>query len=536
MLSSSPQRSFDDLGAPLCDVTFCILDIETTGGSSKTCYITELGAVKVRGGEVLGTFQTMVNPGVAIPPTITVLTGITDHLVMRAPPVNEILPSFLEFAGGSVLVGHNIRFDMSFIDAAIRRWGGAMLGNQRLDTLALARRLLVDEVPNFKLGELARVLGLPHQPTHRALDDALATADLLHLLIERASAWGVTGLDDLVSLPGIAGHPQSKKLKLTADLPRKPGVYRFLDRNNTVLYVGKATNLRDRVRSYFTSDRRRKVAQLLRETDSIQHEVCTSSLQAEIHELRLILKLQPRFNRQGRRPPRPHFVRLTLAERFPRLSVSRSDTGPGVYLGPLGSRNDAQAVLEAIQLALPIRRCVTKTPKTGPVRTRDICTNAQLGVPTCPCSGAISEHTYANTVKQVLSALTGNAELVLDPLDQLIQDLASEERFEEAAVVRDQASSFVKALARQQKLDMLDRIDRLEIQTSGGARIILHRGGSIDQEPSSIDESLCVARWLDRNADSVRVVASEGALSLPIRRLPDYEPVDKNEISLRRSR
>src|SRR5687768_2359988 len=108
----SGQTSLEQLGVPLYDVTFCVLDLETTGGSATTCDITEIGAVKFRGGEIQGTFQTLVNPGTGIPPFITVLTGITEMMVREAPPLESVLPFFLEFCRGSVLVGHNVRFDL----------------------------------------------------------------------------------------------------------------------------------------------------------------------------------------------------------------------------------------------------------------------------------------------------------------------------------------------------------------------------------------------------------------------------------------
>ena len=117
------QRSFDDLGTPLADVTFCVLDLETTGGNRADDAITEVGAVKVRGGEFLGTFQTLVNPGRAIPPQITVLTGLTDALVAPAPRIEAVLPSLLEFIRGTVIVGHNIGFDVAFLRAAFERAG-----------------------------------------------------------------------------------------------------------------------------------------------------------------------------------------------------------------------------------------------------------------------------------------------------------------------------------------------------------------------------------------------------------------------------
>jgi DNA polymerase-3 subunit epsilon len=266
------QRSFEEMGDPLSDVTFCVLDFETTGGDVNTCWITEIGVVKVRGGECLGTFQTLVNPGGAIPPTITMLTGISHQMVSRAPRIESVLPTLLEFLGDSVIVAHNLRFDLSFLQAALRRDGREPLHNRTLDTVALARRLLRDEVPNCKLGTLASHLRLPHQPSHRALEDALATADLLHLLIERAAGLGVAGFDDLVFLPTMAGHKYAQKLDLTARLPRSPGIYLFRNARNEVLYVGKATNLRSRVRSYFSTDERRKVGSLLAETARIDHK------------------------------------------------------------------------------------------------------------------------------------------------------------------------------------------------------------------------------------------------------------------------
>ncbi|MEZ5378960.1 MAG: DEDD exonuclease domain-containing protein [Acidimicrobiales bacterium] len=537
------QLSFDSLGTPLADVTFCVLDLETTGGSPETCGITEIGAVKVRGGEVLGTFQTLVNPGCTIPPNVAVLTGLTDAIVHRAPPVDAVLPTFLEFIGGAVIVGHNVRFDHSFLQHAIYRYGGPLLGNQRLDTLALARRLLADEVPKFALGELATRLRLPHQPTHRALDDAWATVDLLHLLIERASSWGVTGLDDLVNLPTIAGHPQWRKLSLTSKLPRKPGVYRFLDANGRVLYVGKATDLRARVRSYFSSDQRRKVAQLLRETADIAVDVTESTLEAEILELRAILAEQPRFNSRGKRAAKPCWVQLTTSERFPLLSITTSAPSSAVAIGPLTSRKQAALVVDAIHGAIPLRRCTTRISRTATIANDgSACSPFQLGTAACPCHGATSEAGYADIVALAARAMSGDYGLILDPLEAKMRQLAEAERFEEAADYRNRAGALAAAVQRQQRASLFQRVERLTIETADGITIEL--GNHHDQVPSraepgqlfgtderrwsvdlgSLDEVLCAASWLERNACSVRVVRTEGTLSSPYPPLPSYQP------------
>ena len=543
------QRTLDDLGTALREVTFVVFDVETTGGAASSGEITEIGAVKLRGGECLGTYQTLVNPGRAIPPEITVLTGITQAMVFRAPSIDAVLPSFIDFVGhDSVLVGHNVRYDLSFMAAAMERTGRDRFTNRSVDTLPLARRLLRDEVPNCRLGTLADRLRLPHQPSHRALDDALATGDLLHVLLERAGAIGVTGLDDLLTLPTMAGNAQAQKLRLTERLPREPGVYLFRGRSGEVLYVGKAANLRQRVRSYFSTDTRRKIGRLLRETHRIDHQVCRNGLEAAVLELRLIHEHLPRFNRQGTRSSRYPYVKLTLDERFPRLSVVRKVHDDGaLYLGPVSSSKAAHRLVEAIQTASPIRRCSTRSTS----RTAEpVCTAAQIGVACCPCSGHTSEDTYAGVVADLVAGLTRDPHRLLSPLSDRIAQLAADERYEEAADVRDRGAALSAALRRQRRFDLLRRAGQVRFNV-GDAWAELHHGllarvGSLADPPSLLDleeaapdsgalklappsrreadELLCIARWLDDNAHRVRLELTTGELAEPLPRLPSFVP------------
>jgi DNA polymerase-3 subunit epsilon len=200
-MAFAAAASLDDLSVALYDVTFCVIDVETTGGGPQTCALTEVAAAKFRGGECLGTFATLVDPNGTIPPFITALTGITDAMVAGAPGVPGVLPAFVEFVHGAVLVGHNVAFDLSFLNAALEENNRLPLGNLVVDTLALARRLVDPEVPNCRLSTLASGLSLDHRPAHRALDDVMATADLLHRLIEDATGFGVFRLGQLVELP-----------------------------------------------------------------------------------------------------------------------------------------------------------------------------------------------------------------------------------------------------------------------------------------------------------------------------------------------
>ena len=268
------QRSFDDLGTALVDTEFCVFDLETTGGSPESSRITEIGAVKVRGGEVLGEFATLINPGVPIPPAITYLTGITNAMVYPAPTIDAVLPSFLEFIGNAVFVAHNASFDTRFLAANLARYGYQPARNPIVCTVRLARRLVREEVPNLQLATLARALRARTAPCHRALDDARATVDVFHALLERAGRWGISDLDDLLWFQSARGHPSYDKVRLAEDLPRARGVYLFRGARERVLYVGKAADLRSRVRSYFGGDDRRRIDGLLREVESIEHILC----------------------------------------------------------------------------------------------------------------------------------------------------------------------------------------------------------------------------------------------------------------------
>jgi DNA polymerase III subunit epsilon len=541
------QGSLDDLGAPLVDTTFVVVDLETTGGDPKGDAITEVGAVRLRGGRRLGTFATLVNPGRAIPPTISVLTGITESMVARAPRIEAVLPSLLEFIGDGVVVGHNVRFDVGFLQAALARDGRPALANRTVDTVPLARRLLADEVPNCRLGTLAERLRLPHRPTHRALDDAMATGDLLHVLLDRAGSMGVTGLDDLLSLPAMAGHPQAAKLALTTRLPRSPGVYLFRDGRGGVLYVGKATDLRSRVRSYFSTDERRKVGALLRETERIDHKRCPSTLEAAVLEARLIRALTPRYNAQGTRWQRYPYVRLTLSERWPRLSVVRTVRSGDLHLGPLPSTSVANSVVEAIETVVPLRRCRGPVP-SRPNRSAP-CASAQLGVSACPCAGGVDEGWYRAEVQRVVAALQGRPEALVEPLVERMEAMARAERFEEAAATRVRLAALSTALRRQRRIDALLRCPRVELRLDSGEVAELRHGilwhmkrpdelveRAVEMRPdvlptpdeppdrAQVDELMCVGAWLDRHAARVRVELVEGELASPFPAVPRFEP------------
>jgi len=527
------QTSFNDLSAPLQEVPFCVLDLETTGGSAATCEITEIGAVKFEGGEELGRFQTLVNPGVEIPPTITVLTGITHLMVVDAPRIEEALPSLLEFIGNAVIVGHNVRFDMSFLNAAAERLGYGRLPNATSDTHALARRLVRDETRNLKLSSLAAHFRSPVTPTHRALDDARATAHVFWELLARAGSLGVTHLDDLMRLPTARGAPHYEKIRKTDGLPRGPGAYLFHDRDDTIIYVGKAKNLRNRVRSYFYGDSRRSVASMLRDLDRVSYRPCATELEAEITELRLIHANRPRYNRRSRPPKASHWVKLTR-ERFPRLALVRTyrDDG-GIYLGPFRSRRGAETVQHAIWDAVPIRRCITRGGATSAA-----CNYAQLGVALCPCRGDVSRSEYALVVAELSRGLESDPETLLAPLVARIRLHSDARRFEDAAATRDRHRALAIALEKRRSWSALQRAGVLWASDAVGDSVLIDTARLVsawaspspppllpvaksppgaDQVPPSVtvaEEVDLLWRWLNR--PGVQIIDTAHPVSLPV--------------------
>ncbi|MGZ4119269.1 MAG: DEDD exonuclease domain-containing protein [Actinomycetota bacterium] len=502
------QRSFDDLGTALVDTEFCVFDLETTGGSPEACRITEIGAVKVRGGEVVGEFATLVNPGVPIPPTITYLTGITDAMVCAAPLIEDVLPTFVEFIGDAVFVAHNASFDTRFLAANLARFGYPAAANPVVCTVRLARRLVRDEVPNLRLATLAHALRARTTPCHRALDDARATVDVFHGLLERAGRWGVSHLDDLLWFQSARGHPSYNKVRLTETLPRARGVYLFRGARDRVLYVGKATDLRSRVRSYFGGDDRRHIDGLLREVESIEHILCPTDLEASVVEARLIRAHSPPYNRAQRGRSARWFLRLS-SEQFPRLVSSRTDEG----LGPMPSAVTA-AVREALEEAADIRTC---TARIGPRTRFASCVRGQIGRCPAPCEGRIDPAAYASIAGGVARALDGDPSDVLETLAGRIGRLSDEDRFEEAASSRDRLAALVDAIRSARAARTL-RPARFTIAV-GAHNATIDEGFLSIRDPASDghpDEPRLIAAWLWRNRARIRIVESSGELAMPV--------------------
>ncbi|MFF3857362.1 DEDD exonuclease domain-containing protein [Micromonospora sp. NPDC002575] len=471
-----------DPALPLHATTFVVVDLETTGGAPDGGGITEIGAVKVRGGEELGVLATLVNPGVPIPPFITVLTGITQAMLVSAPPIEQVLPSFLEFVADAVLVAHNAPYDVGFLKAACARHGYRWPNPRVLDTAALARRVLSrDEVPNRKLATLSAYFRTATRPTHRALDDAKATVDVLHGLIARLGGHRVDTVGEAIEFARAVTPTQRRKRHLADGLPKAPGVYIFRAADDRPLYVGTSGDIATRVRSYFTAaEKRARMSEMLAAAERVEAVECAHSLEAEVRELRLIGAHAPPYNRRSKFPERMVWLKLTDGP-YPRLSVVRSlADGDEGYLGPFGSRRAAELAAAGFHDALPLRQC---THRLSLRTVTPACALAELGRCPAPCEHRITPGEYAaRAVDPFRAATATDPGPVVHALLARIGALAADQRYEEATVVRARLAAVLRATVRMQRLTALAGIAELAAArpaARGGWELALVRHGRL---------------------------------------------------------
>ena len=331
---------------PLEAARFVVVDLETTGLRPGQARICEIGAVRVEGLTPAGTFETLVDPGTRLPAIISSLTGILDADLIGAPGPAAAVRRFLEFAGDAVLVAHNARFDVGFLNREVEHLTGRRLAVPVVDTVGLARRLLAGRVARASLASLSYFFGTSAQPCHRALPDAEATAEILVALIGLAQERGAETVADLCRLSAPKARRVYEKRSLAFGAPTRPGVYLFRGPGDQVLYVGRARDLRARLRSYFRSDRQRPAVEAaLGAVERIEWRVLGSELEAALEELRLLRELRPPANARGARPDRY----LYLKQKVDSFSVTSE---PGGF-GPIRSRRRAERAARALAGATP---------------------------------------------------------------------------------------------------------------------------------------------------------------------------------------
>lgn len=420
---------------------FVAVDIETTGCRPGRNGVLEIGAARIEAGKMVGLFAELVDPGEPIPPIIQSLTGITDRMVRQAPCLRDVLERFRVFAEGAVLVAHNYRFDLGFLDYFAELAWGKPFQRPVLDTLALARCLHPD-VLRYNLGEMAERYGVVTRPDHRAGNDARATAELFCAMLPRLDVLGVKTAEEAAVFCGLGGQAAlARKLTLTTALPDSLGLYVFCDADGRVLHLGRAKDVRVRVRSYFYGGDPVK-RELAERISRVLHVACASDLDAALLESRLLARYRPAPALNKRRDATPVFLVLE-GRSFPRVRVTRRRPRRGRMIGPFTNPLALQTAVRVLKEVFGLRRC--KAPVTPKLALRS-CAHREIETCPHPCVGDVTPEEYRSRVDRLLEAFGEGADGARSELLALQERAAAEERYEDAIRFRDGLRALERSL------------------------------------------------------------------------------------------
>jgi DNA polymerase-3 subunit epsilon len=535
------------------DVEFAVVDVETTGLAPGRHRLLEVAAVMVRNGEIGAHYSRLINPGRSIPQFITRFTGISEAMVSRSAPAATVLPRLRAFIGERPIVGHNVGFDLSFLNFEAGEAGlAAPFPAEGVDTIVLARHF-VTGMRRVRLDHVAAALHVPVHTRHRALADATLTAKIFALLMARAREEGCETLEDLWQV--VHGMPSSRSAQQVArptgklylnpawrqQFPTRPGVYLMRDADGVVIYVGKAKCLRDRLGSYYSQPLgyTRKMDGLLQSVKAIETRVLGSELEALLVESQLIKALQPRYNVQLRNYEVYPFIKVDLGHAFPRFYATREVIADGArYFGPFRSRRIVDAAIELLERLLPLRTCTRALPPNAP--PSDPCLRYHLKRCPAPCRGALDEaakREYRLAVEEACAFLGGARDDLLERLRREMYEAAGRQDFERAARLRDAlrdadqvlvgqrlitgaveannvlivypsaVEGYIEAyLVRHGRLVEQRRIQREPERLAAKARELLAVAARLGTPPArvgreEVDQINIIARWIHRHSE-----------------------------------
>ena len=542
---------------PLDRMEYLVVDCETTGLNPHVNQVIEIAALRCVGPLVVDRFETLIDPQRAIPRAILQLTGISTEMVRGGPLAPAALAEFLEFAGGWLLVGHNVRFDLGFLGAEALRHHGTRLANPSLCTIRLASRLL----PNLRrpsLDNLARALDLRAHDRHRAMGDAMVTQQAFWRLVDLARERGITTQGGLLAMSGpaagsaraIAGRGTGRLLldpALRRGLPEKPGVYLMRDERGVIIYVGKAKNLKQRIASYYSHPLgyRRKMDGLLESVRQLDTIVVGSELEALILESRKIKEHLPQFNVQQRYYRHYPFIKVDVTNPFPRVTATREVRDDGArYFGPYRSKKAVDTVVDLVHRLYPVRSCTRVIAADGKHRGRpSACLRFHVGRCLGPCMGAVTPVVYGEVIAEVLSFLGGSQDAMLARVELEMRRSADRLDFERSARLRDALRQARQLMMSQQLLTGAVEQHNLVIVcpgvNAGAAELFGIRHGRLFEQitiedahdvavprlvaifldrvkaaasappvvsQEEVDAIIIIGRWLARFGDSPRVV------------------------------
>ena len=459
-------------GRSITECDFVAVDLETTGCRPGRNSIIEIGAVRFNATGKLDVYEQLVRPDDLIPRAVQELTGIGAGMVATQPPIEDVIARFRDFAVDAVLVAHNYRFDLSFLDFEAEQSWGSPLQRPVIDTLSLLRQLRPD-VRRFSLGALAVEYGLETVPDHRAGNDARATAELLIAVIPELTRLGMETVGDVVTFSGLAGQQDlADRLKLTHDVPDEPGVYLFRDSNGRVIFVGHARSLRTRTRQYFYPGSASDA--LARDVASVTAVPTLSQLDALLLEHRLVDRHRPRHNPAAHRSREGFLIKVDVSSRYPGLRVVPAPRLQGRLIGPFTSKWAAAVLLERLISIYDLRRCARRLDAKLAMTP---CANREAGMCPAPCVTEPDRAAYAERLSRAISVLDDDA----DFRRRLVKEqkaAAASGRYEDAIRDRDGLRALDRALSTAETVREAVRRDAILIEEADGHAVVSFvRGG-----------------------------------------------------------
>lgn len=466
----------DATAQPLRTAEFLVVDVETNGRSGPDCELTEVGAVLVGGGELHERFSSLVAVRRPLTRGVQRLTGISEAVLATAEPPETVLPEIAARLEGRVMVAHNAPFDRRALAGAFAAAGLPWPRPPVICTVALARRF-APLVGQRRLTLLARALDVEVAESHRALPDAETCARVFCALFRRLCAHAETVGDALSLLsrprrrrtrarpPGrleaAFGAPPSIDF---AALPTGPGVYVFRDRAGRPLYVGKSVSLRARARAHFAAGSAR--AGWTAHAAVVDHQATRSELGALVAESRLIKRLRPPGNRNGKGLDSWSYIRCRLDIPFPVLEVASAPAaGLAVSVGPLRGRAAARELVEQLNSLFGLRHCGRRL-----ARRDHPSAYGQMGRCLSPCLGDLDPNLYRRRLDAALALFEAEAAdaqagaRLLAHVEGQMRAAVAEQRFERAAALR----------RRHRRLaTLLDRLDGVLGTAHEASRLVL---------------------------------------------------------------
>ncbi|MDH5380067.1 MAG: exonuclease domain-containing protein [Cyclobacteriaceae bacterium] len=379
---------------------YAIVDIETTGGYAANHRITEIAVFFHDGLQLLDHYQTLINPEQPIPEYITGLTGITDNMVANAPVFSEIAEKLYRMLEGKVFIAHNVHFDYSFIKREFEL-SGFEYNSKKLCTVRLSRKL-IPGLKSYGLGNLCQSLGVTIKNRHRAAGDAEATAIIFHQLIQNDTK---NVIQDILK-------KENKETKLPSNLPKEefenlpnePGIYYFLDKNNTVIYVGKAIDIKKRIEGHFTGSKGTwSNSNLLMLIHHINYELTGNELIALLFENDEILRIWPKYNKAQKSFSNSWGIYQYEDQKgYLRLSVNKVNKNQK----PLVSLPTHSEVWQLLNSRIEEFKLCPKL--SGIQNTAEFCYDYDSGKCDGACGGNVSSEEYNTRVNETIDSFTTN--------------------------------------------------------------------------------------------------------------------------------